>query len=125
MTADVIPFRKRRLPGDRWSADLRVWDGDEGVMGQVTDSDAREGETPGERLRRISDQLTIVARLLRDEAERIEPSEDGELLATVHVFRSSRVRLWRSVEMTSRKWLHKRLRDAMGMATKRFMRNET
>lgn len=124
MNAEIIHIGDHRKPvpsptSYRWSCDLRIWNTDTGVVGSVTDSDIRDDEERGDRLRRIAHELDQLSFFLMQQAEEISPSEDGVCLAKVAVFESSRVRIrvhdGKIVSGAHEEWLRERLDDAKGL----------
>lgn len=91
-----------------------------GIISKMSDA----GEAPtAEQMRRHADALSNLADILRDQANAIEPDDDGKVLSRTTIFESSRVRVWISDEIKSPEqhdWLTERYADALIEANKRY-----
>jgi hypothetical protein len=106
--ADVIDIRQQRerkqatkgQPTDRgdWLFRLDVYRPEPGTrsyVGSIVDWDCvPDGLEVGDRLRRFAEALEDLARSMRAQAHGMQPDPNGELLAGVMIWESSRVRTW-------------------------------
>ena len=88
MSAEIIHIGDHRKPvpsptSYRWSCDLRIWNTDTGVVGSVTDSEIRDDEERGDRLRRIAHELDQLSFFLMQQAEEISASDDGLAISLI------------------------------------------
>lgn len=99
------------LPIDPSSARAAVGD----PTAKITGFDPDDGLSVGDRMRRWAANLEAIARIIRQQAHSIDPDKDGELLAVVKVWESSRVQTWvdSGVDGPERvAWMHRRFDDA-------------
>lgn len=93
----ISDFRKdRRQSGDdppTWLFDLRAFGKGGRYEGSIIDFNETVGGSEAVRLRMYADCLDQLSWFIRQQAEQIEPSEDGFPLAAATVFESSRVRV--------------------------------
>lgn len=103
---------------DRYLFTLHVYDG--GADGDYGCISGLNEEMDGDELRDAAGRLECLARIMRDQAEDIDPDEDGFILGRVTVWESSRVRCWTSDRVATDEqiaWLHDRLDDAKDCIT--------
>lgn len=93
----ITDWRKKTDGGDPrdpvWLFDLRAFAAPDGFEGTILSLNEAYDPGDGCRLRHYADCLDQLSWLLRQQAEQIEPSDDGAPLATAMVFESSRVRV--------------------------------
>lgn len=103
-------------PAIDWFFDLRAWNTEGGVQGQITDSNINDGLSSADRLRKIAAAMDYLSYLLFQQAEDIESSEYGDPLLKITVFENSAVRIRLNdakVETDAQtEWLADRLDDA-------------
>lgn len=103
-----------------WLFDLRAFCTPEGFEGTILSFNEADDTGDGCRLRHYADCLDQLSWLLRQQAERIEPSDDGIPLATATIFTSSLVRVRiNDDEITTPEqaaWLDERFDDAKAAA---------
>lgn len=116
---DIIEFKPREPSNDdKWRFSLDIYEDKNGGgwRSTVTDFNPDDGLEVGERLRDIASSLEAVAFLARQQAEDIDPSEDGAALATVIIFNSSKVRVRVNdeeiVSDEQKAWIIERFNDA-------------
>lgn len=86
-----------------------------GLIISFNDGDRRD---VADRLRAYANALEDLASIVRDDAEDMQPSEDGKVLARLKVWESSRVQIWTSSMVETQdqaEWLRLRLDDASGL----------
>lgn len=71
------------------------------------------GGNPGEKLREMADQLEDVVLALRMTAQTIDPIEDGDVLANITVYSSSKVSTHLSRRLNDRDWLARRFTQVL------------
>lgn len=120
--ADIINIADRRKPvtvDPQWFFDLRVWDSLEGETAVITAFDDTDELETADRLRKMAKALDYLSYLMLQQAEDMEPSDDGVPLAKMTVFESSRVRLRinddRVATPEQEDWLRERFEDAKGI----------
>lgn len=117
---NIADFRKKRDGANarktEWLFDLRAFGGPDGFEGTILSFNEAMTAGDGCRLRFYADCLDQLSWLLRQQAEKLEPSDDGMPLATALIFESSlvRVRVNDDEVTTSEQmaWLDDRFDDA-------------
>ncbi len=116
---DVISIPAHRKPvreDTRWRFNLSVYDGPEGLITEFNDEDGLEA---ADRLRDFARMLDVLSFLMKQQAEEIEPGDDGHCLAQAHIYENSRVVLrvddHRVTTDDQREWIKERLEDAKGI----------
>lgn len=114
---NISDFRKGKGSTDPvWLFDLRAFSTSDGFEGAILS--ANEDYEPGDggNLRQYADCLDQLSWFLRQQAEKIEPSDSGIPLATALIFKSSLVRVRiNDDEVTNAEqmaWLDDRFDDA-------------
>jgi hypothetical protein len=92
---EVIDIRDRKLArqpdiASTYGVSVNLDKTGDVVSGSVSDW----GPLAAPEMRTVADHLERLAFFLRLDAEQGSPEEDKDRIATVHVFRSSRVRVW-------------------------------
>lgn len=119
---NIADFRKKDGGGQKseWLFDLRAFRCGDCYEGSIIDFNDTVGDGVGDRLRLYADCLDQLSWILRQQAENMEPSDDGVPLATALIFESSRVRVRvnddRVVSAEQMEWLHSRFDDAKAAA---------
>lgn len=132
MSDDKVIYLKDRKPNefalpDIWEMDVRVFCGVKGwsgtILGFNPNANFDEEMTPGQRMVRHAEALESLSWMLRQQAENLNPTEQGMPLATALVFENSAVRVRinddKVVTAEQFEWLDRRFDDAKEAARPR------
>ncbi|MBB3997213.1 hypothetical protein [Aureimonas pseudogalii] len=119
MSENVIDIRDRLKPKaaePKWAFDLRIWSTPGGPEALITDFNDQDGHEAADRLRVFAGMLDQLHYYMMQQAHMMEPNDDGQILAKLAVFESSRVRLRinddRVQTVEQEDWLRERFEDA-------------
>lgn len=113
---------KPKPPHGPWMFSIDVFspsDAEGEVSGRIHDFEPNDGLGVGDRMRRFAGALEAVARMMRAQAQQLEPDKDGHVMAVTIIWESSRVQSWTSDKIETpeqREWLARRFHDAIGIA---------
>lgn len=114
---EIANFRKKPDEPKRWICDIAVFETETETLGTILDANMEDEHMDhGERFRALADRLDDLSFILRQQAEQVSKSENGEAIGTAIVFESGNVRVRVNDDKLEtkeqREWMRRRLDDA-------------
>lgn len=114
---EIANFRKKSDEPKRWICDIAVYETRTETFGTILDANMDDEHLDhGERFRALADRLDDLSFILRQQAEQVSKSENGEAIGTAIVFESGNVRVRINDDKVEtaeqREWMRRRFDDA-------------
>lgn len=114
---EIANFRKKPDEPKRWVCDIAVFETETETLGTILDANMDDEHLDhGERFRALTDRLDDLSFILRQQAEQVSKSENGEAIGTAIVFESGNVRVRINDDKVEtaeqREWMRRRFDDA-------------
>lgn len=114
---EIANFRKKPDEPKRWICDIAVFETPTETLGTILDANMDDEHLDhGERFRALADRLDDLSFILRQQAEQVSKSENGEAIGTAIVFESGNVRVRINDDKLEtaeqREWMRRRFDDA-------------
>lgn len=111
---EVIQFGGNQpKPDAAWKFTMDFYVSDEGQWTAEVVGFHPDPMSPGDRLRMFADALHQIEHKARNKAENLEPSTQGQIVASATVYQDATIRLWTDTDI-DKDWISERLEEAKG-----------